>query len=143
MSGDWLAMSAVAALVLAVSVRERHGSPNQAVVRKVQSNLTADLLHPTKAGKGTGKNAGHCYVASQTLWHALGGKRSGYTPQVGPAPGGGSHWWLRHKKTGQILDPTADQFPSYDYSKGRGIGFLTKQPSKRAQTLLGRIGVKA
>jgi hypothetical protein len=64
----------------------------------------------------------------------LGGKKAGYTPVRG-----NQHWWLR-TPTGDIIDPTAAQYPEgFDYSVGRGGGFLTKHPSKRAQKLLDRI----
>lgn len=39
-----------------------------------------------------------------------------------------------------ILDPTASQFKTPpDYRKGRGRGFLTKKPSKRARELMIRM----
>jgi hypothetical protein len=124
---------------MARAKRPRRGGRNPALVRKVQSHLTPDLLDSSRIGTGTGPQAGHCYVASQALWHLLGGKQSGYVPQVGPAPGGGTHWWLRQERTGRILDPTASQFPSYDYAQGTGKGFLTMAPSKRAQVLIDRV----
>ena len=38
---------------------------------------------------------------------------------------------------GVVIDPTADQFRSRpDYSAGRGNGFLTRAPSKRARELM-------
>jgi hypothetical protein len=52
---------------------------------------------------------------------------------------GASHWFLKHE-SGFILDLTGDQFGmTLDYSKARGTGFLTKEPSKRAKKLLIRI----
>lgn len=48
-----------------------------------------------------------------------------------------SHWWLEHKKTGEIIDLTADQFEvSIPYEKGRGRGFLTGEPCGRAQEFI-------
>ena len=39
----------------------------------------------------------------------------------------------------KILDPTKEQFSTpVDYSSGKGKGFLTKKPSKRAATLIKR-----
>lgn len=123
---------------LGVMSRQRpRGSPS--LVRQVQSHLSPDLLDPSRKGTGRGPQGGHCYVASQALWHLLGGKRSGYTPQVGPAPGGGTHWWLRQDRTGRVLDPTASQFPRYDYNQGTGKGFQTQKPSKRAAVLIDRV----
>lgn len=82
--------------------------------------------------------AGHCYVASEALYHLLGGKDAGLTPMV-LKTSHGTHWFLR-TSTGQIIDPTSDQFlkkPSYEL--GRPCGFLTKQPCKRTQIVLNRI----
>ena len=49
---------------------------------------------------------------------------------------GDTHWFLRHA-SGLVMDPTVSQFRNIpDYSKARGCGFLTRQPSKRAQQLM-------
>lgn len=81
---------------------------------------------------------GNCYVASEALYHLLGGKFAGWKPmQMRIA--GGSHWFLKHR-SGVILDPTRDQFSMLpDYHLARGRGFLTKQPSKRAVVLMAHI----
>lgn len=85
---------------------------------------------------------GHCYVASEALWHIMGGHESGWVPQ-NVKHEGDQHWYLRHSQTGEILDPTAGQFKTpVPYHQGRGRGFLTKQPSKRAQELINRIQAK-
>jgi hypothetical protein len=114
----------------------QRGSKN--LVRQVQGALTPELLHPEHPG-GKGPLAGHCYVATQALWHLMGGAQSGYTPHSGPAPGGDTHWWLVQQKTGKVLDPTSSQFPRYDYAKGTGRGFLTKDPSQRARVVMSRV----
>lgn len=82
--------------------------------------------------------AGHCYVASEAIYHRLGGKGGGWTPQT-LRHEGGPHWFLRHQD-GSILDPTADQFHTpVPYDQGKGCGFLTRQPSRRAQVVLARL----
>lgn len=87
--------------------------------------------------------AGHCYVASEAMWHALGGKDSGFTPAV-IRHEGATHWFLRNARTGDVLDLTADQFSSpVPYSRGRGCGFLTRSPSRRARIVLYRMGVSS
>jgi hypothetical protein len=49
---------------------------------------------------------------------------------------GDTHWFLRHR-SGIIVDATASQFDKeLDYSRGRGSGFLTRKPSKRARRLM-------
>lgn len=84
---------------------------------------------------------GNCYVASEALFHILGGKRAGWKPMrlpyMGPCKQLDTHWWLQHE-SGLILDPSRKQFGRrrIDYSAGRGSGFLTKQPSKRAKALM-------
>jgi hypothetical protein len=80
---------------------------------------------------------GNCYVASEALYHLLGGKRAGWTP-VRTSMGRDTHWWLRHK-SGLILDVTKSQFRGHVepiYETGRGAGFLTKRPSRRARKLM-------
>jgi hypothetical protein len=82
--------------------------------------------------------AGHCYVASESYWHLAGGAASGLTPQV-IRHEGASHWYLRGAD-GQIIDLTAGQFQTpVPYAQGRGCGFLTRQPSKRAALVIARV----
>lgn len=86
---------------------------------------------------------GHCYVASETLYHLLGGKENGYTPQVSRFEKG-THWWIKDKH-GNIFDPTSEQFTNEElkgiYSNGKGNGFLTKNPSKRGKILIKYISI--
>lgn len=105
--------------------------------RKVRAALTDDLRKPEYRGHEC-PTAGHCYVASEAMYHLLGGKAAGYTPeQVNHE--GSSHWYLRGPK-GEVIDPTADQFKSPPpYDQGRGRGFLTREPSKRAKTVIERV----
>ena len=78
---------------------------------------------------------GNCYVASEALYHLLGGKEAGWTPMYMKWEGE-SHWFLRHRN-GQIVDVTWRQFKKVpDYARARGCGFLTKQPSERARSLM-------
>ena len=96
-----------------------------------------------------GNPKGKCYYASEAAYHLLGGKEAGYTPMVAayedcdPHTGGmvrATHWWLR-RRDGTVLDITARQFGfAFPYaSLGKGCGFLTKEPSKRAQELIDAI----
>jgi hypothetical protein len=78
---------------------------------------------------------GNCYVTSEALYHLLGGKKAGWKPMVMKHEGD-SHWFLKHK-SGTILDATAKQFKNKpDYSKAKGCGFLTRNPSWRAENLV-------
>ena len=78
---------------------------------------------------------GNCYVASEALYHLLGGRAAGWKPAT-VRHEGAVHWYLVHA-SGLVLDPTAAQFrrpPPYE--RGRGRGFLTRHPSKRARLLM-------
>lgn len=82
---------------------------------------------------------GPCYPAAEALYHAMGGKGAGLTPfRINHE--GVSHWYLRWiTPSGQVfwLDPTSSQFKTpVPYAEGRGCGFLTRDPSKRAKELM-------
>lgn len=82
---------------------------------------------------------GNCYICSEAAFWLLGGKAAGWVP-MNLRHEGDSHWFLFNRDTGQILDLTAAQFrtpPPYEKAVARG--FLTKQPSKRAQALMDRM----
>ena len=102
--------------------------------------LTIDLLRPKYKKAGMPKSYGHCYVASEVLYH-LWAKDKGYKPYCARDEEDNVHWWLMNN-TGDILDPTVSQYEERDleppYSKGRCCGFLTKGPSKRALIVLNR-----
>jgi hypothetical protein len=108
------------------------------IIKKLKKNLSDDLRK--KQFKGS-KNylKGHCYVATEALFHLLGGLKSQWVPHSMKVDKE-IHWFLKSKSTGKILDPTAKQFNFFlDYEKGRGRGFLTKEPSKRARILIERV----
>lgn len=99
--------------------------------------LTDDLRRPLWQGHSN-PLAGHCYVASEVTYHLMGGKDAGLTPQF-VRHEGQPHWFLRDAD-GLVIDPTADQFDTLvPYNRARGCGFLTKQPSRRAQIVLDRM----
>lgn len=107
-----------------------------ALVEAVQEALSPELLRPGYGGAHP--FAGHCYVASEALYHLLGGRDAGWTPEQVHHQGV-SHWYLRGPE-GEVLDATAAQFdiaPNYDLGVPRG--FLTRAPSKRATALLRKI----
>lgn len=106
------------------------------LAKRVRANLTEELRQPRFRGKPF--PVGHCYVASEALYHLLGGKRAGWTPRR-VTHEGGTHWYLTHR-SGCVLDTTADQFCApVPRHLARGAGFLTKRPSKRAQELMKRV----
>lgn len=105
------------------------------LVASIHSALTDELRHPVDNPHPL---AGFCYVASEAFYHIIGGKHKGLTPCMVKHEGV-NHWYIKYKD-GTIFDLTADQFKNPpDYDKGRGRGFLTKKPSKRAQIVMDRV----
>ena len=113
------------------------------LIKKVQRGLSPDLLkgrwkvqtHPLE---------GHCYIATEALFHILPDKEN-WKPMVASyndEGGKATHWWLVNRTTGKILDPTREQYGDKipPYHLGKGTGFLTKLPSKRAQIIISNIG---
>lgn len=85
--------------------------------------------------KVLGTPVNNCYIAFEAYYHLRGGKDAGLKPVQGKHMGV-SHWWLVDK-SGEVIDITSKQFTRpVDYSGGRGRGFLTKKPSKRAKELI-------
>lgn len=114
------------------------------LIRRIHSALSPDLLKPAYRHLHDPANptAGHCYHAAEAMWHMLGGRAAGWTPQVHRESDGITHWWLRHED-GTIADPTADQYQGaplpYELGLGKGCGFMTKAPSRRAQEVIWRV----
>lgn len=112
------------------------------LIHAIQDALSPDLLHRNWRNRGGHPTRGHCYAAAEALYHLLGGKAAGLTPMRATAGNGDTHWWLRDSRGG-ILDPTAEQFISEGisppYGDGRGAGFLTRHPSRRAKELMQRL----
>jgi hypothetical protein len=80
--------------------------------------------------------AGQCYISAEALFHLWGKHQNPpFTPHFvrwEDAP----HWFLMNSQ-GEVLDATAGQFNTIpEYSQGKGKGFLTKEPSRRAQTVI-------
>lgn len=95
---------------------------------------------PPRAGR-----RGNCYATCEALYHLLGGKASGWTPHT-VRHEGDVHWFLVHRRIKEfgyrdhILDPTASQFKTEPpYHLGRGRGFLTNKPSRRAREMMDRM----
>jgi hypothetical protein len=117
---------------------------------RVVDVLTPELLTGRwkSAFSETGNRyAGHCYAAAEAMFHLVGGRSKGWLPCVmshsswgeGLDPGE-THWFIRHERTGEILDPTAQQFDgAVPYERSKGCGFLTKEPSRRARVIMQRL----
>ena len=131
----------------------RHAEPERArrlaLVERLRASFDSDAAralrnNPWRDDPLAVDSAGHCYVASEVLYHACGGAASGLVP-VNMRWEGASHWFLRDRATGDVIDPTADQFhvrpTAADYARGRGCGFLTRAPSRRAVQLATHAGI--
>lgn len=87
---------------------------------------------------------GNCYVTSEALYHLLGGKEAGWMPCT-VRHEGTVHWYLVNTRMEGpfgyfVLDATASQFKTRPlYFLGRGRGFMTRGPSRRARELMGRM----
>lgn len=128
------------------------GAHPRELLLKVQATLTDDLLlaefrkqRPERAGRYWG----HCAVATEALYHLLGGTRQKtWIPTRAKDDEGITHWWLRNRDTGEILDPTAEQYrdvgkePPYKHGQGGGFQSPTRDrhgfqnPSVRALKVL-------
>lgn len=123
------------------------------LITDVQASLSPDLLKPDWRRIARRKRCnftGHCYAASEALFHMMGGSREGWIPQVlnhsnwpeGLAKGQ-THWFLRNRRTGVVVDATAEQFLPLAprHSAAKGTGFLTRNPSRRAAIIIDRARV--
>jgi hypothetical protein len=90
---------------------------------------------------------GNCYVATEALYHILGGAKSDWKPKRMKV-GTETHWFLEHRWWRIRIDPSRLQFSAKErkrlerwfepgsYDAARWSGFLTKKPSKRAKKLI-------
>ena len=116
-------------------------------IQLIQQSLSKDLLKKEyRELNDSNPFFGHCYVATESLYHLLGSEKDNYKPCCGRDDNNIVHWWLQHKTTNEIFDVTSEQYHSVGkfapYEKGRGTGFLTKFPSKRTTILIERIKSK-
>ena len=108
------------------------------IVSRLSLGIDRDLLKPAYRNNPN-PVAGHCYVASEALYYLL-GSRDWVPCNVNHE--GSPHWYLKNKRTGKFLDPTAGQFLTpVPYSMEHGKGFCTDKISKRAMELLKRLNM--
>jgi hypothetical protein len=122
----------------------------QSLISKIQSVLTPDLLKGMWNKHFDNPLEGHCYVAAEALYWILGGPDSDWKPYVlshktfpESLAEGETHWFLKNNKTGEILDPTKEQFGDepilYDRGISNGMMNYPKGGSKRAKEIIRRI----
>ncbi|MCA9718079.1 MAG: hypothetical protein KC468_25635, partial [Myxococcales bacterium] len=107
------------------------------IARAVRDSLTPDLRHKgTRASEDDG-DTGFCYVASEAIWHMLGGAESAYQPHR-IVHERRSHWYLMNP-SGSVIDVTVGQFRRCPpHESGARRAFLHPTPSKRAKLVLTR-----
>lgn len=106
----------------------------------IREALTDDLRRPPWRGSSN-RMAGHCYVATEVAFHRLKYLGIHSRPHF-IRHEGQPHWYLVYGD-GHVLDYTAEQFATpVPYHKGKGKGFLTKAPSKRARLVMERLNWK-
>lgn len=113
------------------------------IILLLQKALTPGLLKKEyREINKTNLMYGHCYVASEALYHLLKTVGVKCHPCCGKDSRGITHWWLEDSSS-NIIDPTVEQYTSVGktppYSNGRRCGFLTRKPSKRAQIVIERV----
>ena len=98
------------------------------IIKNIQNALTDQDRLPQYRGDSN-LMRGHCYVASEVLYHMY-GKALGFRPKRIKHEGS-SHWFLYSSKDNKIIDITASQFKtSVPYQLAVGCGFLTKTQQK-------------
>lgn len=116
----------------------------------VRASLRIEDLDRERQKQYAGKSPlhGQCSNATNALYHLLGGADGQWEERmINRVHLGGedTHYFLRHKESGEILDPTAEQFEGqpipYERSRGAGRqqpGKFQGQPLKAVQGLLYR-----
>ena|SRR5271157_92648 len=115
------------------------------LINKIINNLSDDLLKSKyRHIENKNKFTGHCYVATEALYYLMSEEdRIIFKPAILKV-NNDTHWFLKNKLTGEIIDITKNQFEfELDYVKSKNKFFLTNKPSKRAQILINRINEKA
>ena len=68
-------------------------------IKLIQDVLSPDLLKPEYRELNIGNPMyGHCYAATEALFHLIGGLDSGWFPVRGKDENGVTHWWLQNQQ---------------------------------------------
>jgi hypothetical protein len=96
-------------------------TPEQrATFEAIRRSLSRDLPSPTwrnRVPADAHPVTGHCYIATEAAYHAF-ARELGFVPYVARLEGmeGGTHWWLAHPVSGDIINPTHEQTSKpFDY----------------------------
>ena len=112
--------------------------------QKLKQVLTPDLLTKKYRAKNeTNPMYGHCYHTSQAMYYLL--DTDTRDPMMGPDCFGGTHWWLRDRENGFIVDMTSDQYysvgkePPHNKGKVKPWYGWKGRPHKRTMNLITRL----
>lgn len=107
-----------------------------ALADRLRDHLTDDLRRPPWKGDPN-PVAGHCYVLTESIYHALGGVD---LRTMTRRHEGSPHWWIVDERTGEVVDLTRSQFRTpVPYLYGHPVPLLPVSgggPSARALRLL-------
>lgn len=107
----------------------------QCIFDLVRLELTPEMVPPEYQGKVNSEYCGHCHHATIAMYVLLDGKNKGYRVRKATDELRIKHYWLE-SPTGQILDPTAEQYTSlgrqlpYANQVSRGISHLRSNHAK-------------
>lgn len=130
--------------VLDLSKSDREASPElppriaSAMWALQQSGVLTDAEREGYYRENPNVFVGQSFVASEALYHLIEGAKTGWELCRVERSQGGSHCFLRHKKTGHVLDPTADQLDDEEVPYDQGVPEDTQHPSVRAQRVIER-----
>ena len=113
------------------------------IVRTLQKVLASrpDLRLPRwreECSNDTCSLAGHCALGAEAAYWLLGHGKAGWK-QYHMKWEGISHWFVRNVKTGEVVDPTSEQYsttPDYRLGHGGWINRGGRGPSLRAQEVI-------
>lgn len=109
------------------------------LIQKIKDNLTDDLLKKKYIHPSNTPLTGHCYVATECFYY-LYGKDHGWKPVCKRLSDTETHWWLEKDGEREIIDITAQQFPTDDFNyRGGHKQFFVHYPSKRCLILARRV----
>jgi len=119
------------------------------LINKIKKNLTPDLLKGSYKNSNPQNYSGYCYVATEAFYWMMGGPQSEYYPCVlghkdwpEGLDKGKTHWFLKNRKTGKVVDITKEQFDlPIPYNRGISNGMMNYPVggSKRCRILIDRI----
>ena len=112
------------------------------LINTIKSYLVPNLLKSEyREQNKSNPMYGHCYVATEALYHLLGEYRLNETfkPFQAKDENNISHWWLQND-VNEIIDITSDQYTSVGrlppYINGRPRQFMFPSPSKRSRNVI-------